>query len=59
MGRYRVKDRNGRVVAEGSFGSFGEAKAWAVEQLRSGDWTLEHRTTHGWVVVRHHRETVS
>lgn len=59
MRRYRVKDRSGEVVAEGSFGTFSEAKAWVCELDLNEDWTLEHRTLQGWSVIRRQRSAAS
>ena len=53
MTRFRITDDDGTILGEGSFGTFGEAKAWAAEEMREGGWTLHHRTASGrWVVLR-------
>lgn len=52
MRRYRVTDRHGDVIAEGSFSTFGEAKEWAGELDVDGGCTLHHRTSSGWSVLR-------
>jgi hypothetical protein len=50
--RYRVTDCHGDIIAEGSFGTFGQAKEWAASLEIEGGCTLLHRTSSGWSVLR-------
>ncbi len=52
MNRYQLRDVHGSFVAEGSFGAYDEAKAWASEQNIFGGWTLYRRQLGKWVVAQ-------
>ncbi len=52
MTRYQLRAPDGSMLAEGSFSSADEARAWPLEEGVTPGWTLLRRDAGRWVVVR-------
>ena len=60
MTRYRITDDSGTVLAEGSFATYDEAKAWAALEEPADRYTLSYREVSGrWIALRHFSASTS
>lgn len=58
--RYRIIDVTGSVLAEGSFATYDEAKAWVAWERPAESCTLYYREVSGrWTALRHFPATTS